>query len=256
MLLLGVEDKTRDIEGIPLEKLDIVENFVQQICSDSIKPPLVVKIVRMELPDAAAEKKPVLKIDIPRSLFVHESPGGYYRRQGSSKRRLNPDLLARLFQQRSQVRMIRFDEQPVPGTSPETLDENLWKRFAGVGIDEPAAILKKLRLIAKDQDGKEKATVGGLLMCAAQPQTFMPGAFIEAVRYRGNRRDSNYQLDARSITGPLDHQIMECLSFVKRNMTIAAVKEPARIEIPQFSMRAVFEAVVNAVAHRDYSIHG
>jgi predicted HTH transcriptional regulator len=152
--------------------------------------------------------------------------------------------------------MIRFDEQPVPGTSLDNLDENLWKRFAGVEIDEQATILKKLRLIAKDQDGKEEVTVGGLLMCAAEPQTFMPGAFIEAVRYRGNRRDSNYQLDARSITGPLDTQIMECLSFVKRNMTIAAVKEPGRKEIPQFSMRAVFEAVVNAVAHRDYSIYG
>ena len=35
---------------------------------------------------------------------------------------------------------------------------------------------------------------------------------------------------------------------------IAAVKEPARRDIPQFSMQAVFEAVVNAVAHRDYSM--
>jgi len=35
-----------------------------------------------------------------------------------------------------------------------------------------------------------------------------------------------------------------------------AVKKPHRIEKPQFSERAVFEAVVNAVAHRDYSVFG
>ena len=35
-----------------------------------------------------------------------------------------------------------------------------------------------------------------------------------------------------------------------------ATKKPHRIEKPQFSERAVFEAVVNAVAHRDYSIFG
>lgn len=35
-----------------------------------------------------------------------------------------------------------------------------------------------------------------------------------------------------------------------------ATKEPHRIEKSQFSERAVFEAVVNAVAHRDYSISG
>ena len=38
------------------------------------------------------------------------------------------------------------------------------------------------------------------------------------------------------------------------NMRVYAVKEPARRDIPQYSMQAVFEAVVNAVAHRDYSI--
>ena len=37
---------------------------------------------------------------------------------------------------------------------------------------------------------------------------------------------------------------------------IMAIKKPHRFERPQFSERAVFEAVVNAVAHRDYSIFG
>ncbi|SIQ82584.1 Putative ATP-dependent DNA helicase recG C-terminal [Alkalispirochaeta americana] len=43
-------------------------------------------------------------------------------------------------------------------------------------------------------------------------------------------------------------------------MRVFAIKAPNRIERPQFSMNAVFEAVVNAVAlsmaHRDYSIYG
>ena len=41
-----------------------------------------------------------------------------------------------------------------------------------------------------------------------------------------------------------------------RNMQVAARKVPARVEMPQYSDRALFEAVVNAVAHRDYSMHG
>lgn len=75
-------------------------------------------------------------------------------------------------------------------------------------------------------------------------------------RNRGSRRDANYQIDAKEITGPLDTQIMDAVHFVEKNMNVAAIKDPGRKDIPQFSTRAVFEAVVNAAAHRDYSIYG
>ena len=255
-LLLGIDDKSRDILGVPLDKLDITESFIQGICSDSVKPPLSVNILRVELPGISGEERPVIIIDIPRSLFVHKSPGGYFRRQGSSKRELTPDLLARLFQQRSQTRIIRFDELSVTGTSIKDIDEDLCKRFVGSSVKDSETVLKKLRVIAEGEDGEVRVTVGGLLMCSFRPEEWLPGAYIEAVHYRGVKMDSNYQIDVRKITGPLDRQIMEALFFVKRNMKIGAVKRPGRIDIPQFSLRAVFEAIVNAVAHRDYSIHG
>jgi predicted HTH transcriptional regulator len=54
----------------------------------------------------------------------------------------------------------------------------------------------------------------------------------------------------------MDPQIREACKFVERNMRVYAVKAPYRVETPQYSMNAVFEAVANAVAHRDYSIYG
>ncbi len=49
---------------------------------------------------------------------------------------------------------------------------------------------------------------------------------------------------------------MEALGFVRKNMFTRAAKKLARTERPQYSERAVFEALVNAVAHRDYSMAG
>ena len=39
-------------------------------------------------------------------------------------------------------------------------------------------------------------------------------------------------------------------------MRVQATKSAARVEVAQFSERAMFEALVNAVAHRDYSMAG
>jgi predicted HTH transcriptional regulator len=44
--------------------------------------------------------------------------------------------------------------------------------------------------------------------------------------------------------------------MIKRNMKTEAVKRPGRIDIPQFDLGAVYEAIVNAVAHRDYALYG
>ncbi len=256
IIVFGVDDQTKEIVGIPLEQLDTIERYVYEICTDSIKPPVFFKTFRIELPNSEGILRNILKVEIPRSLFVHKSPGGYFHRLGSSRREMAPEVLARLFQQRSQARLIRFEEQAVPGTGLSDLSPDLWQRFVGSGQTEPVETLGKMRLLTSDESGVKRATVAGVLLCSLNPERWLPGAFIEAVQYRGQQRDSNYQLDAKQITGPLDKQILEALAFVRRNMWVAAIKDPGRIEFPQYSIRAVFEAIVNAVAHRDYSIHG
>ena len=257
-LVLGVDDATRAVIGMPLEALDIVEAWVREICHDGLKPPLDAAIRKIELPDAAGVLVPVLLVAVESSLFVHKSPGGYFRRLGSSKRELAPDLLARLFQERSQSRMIRFDECAVPGTGLGDLDYALTRRFLREvdGEDDASeAGARKLRLIA-DSDAGPRLTLAGVLLCTRHPQSWLPHAFVQAVSYAGERTDVQYQTDARDIGGPLDEQVAEALHFVRRNMLVQATKSTGRAERPQFSERAVFEALVNAVAHRDYSISG
>ena len=113
-----------------------------------------------------------------------------------------------------------------------------------------------MKLIAQDEDGTLRPTVSGVLMATEHPEAFLATAYVQAVCYRGTERNAAYQLDAKDITGPLDVQIREACKFIERNMRVYAVKVPNRVETPQFSMNAVFEAVVNAVAHRDYSMYG
>ena len=256
VVVLGVDDEACKITGIPIGRLDAVERYVYEICCDSITPTVLFRSFRIELPDSTGASRAVFKIEIPRSLFVHESPGGYFHRQGSSMRKLSPEYLARMFQQRSQSRLIQFEEQAVPESSISDLRKDLWERYTTRSNETADVVLRKRSLLVKEDSGALVASVAGILFCCEQPEHFLPSAFIEAVRYRGVKEDTNYQIDAQKIQGPLGRQIKEAMAFLKRNQTVSATKQPHRVEKPQFSERAVFEAVVNAVAHRDYSVYG
>ncbi len=263
VLLLGVNDH-REVIGIPRERLDKVEEVVRHACLQSVKPPLDPLIEKMTLPDFASVEQPVIRIEVSPSLFVHSSPGGYFHRVGSAKQQMMPDQLARLFQQRSQSRLIRFDETPVIEAPMQVLEEPLWRRFISNRTQDSAEVqLGKLALAAPDRNGLLHPTVSGLLMASRVPHEFLKGSYVQAVAYRGTKVAeygdlTPYQQDAQDLTGPLDEQIIQTCDFIRRNMKVAAVKRPdgGREDLPQYDLLSVFEAVVNAVAHRDYSMPG
>jgi ATP-dependent DNA helicase RecG len=114
----------------------------------------------------------------------------------------------------------------------------------------------KRGLLAKDETNSIRCSVAGLLLCSNHSEKYLPGSYIEAVYYASNTMDANFQLDARKITGSLDSQIEDAMHFFRRNIFIGARKNPDRQDIYSYSERAIFEAIVNAVAHRDYSING
>lgn len=232
------------------QQLDVLEAFVSEVCEDSIRPPLAFTTQRLALPEGAF----VLVVEVEPSVLVHKSPRGYLRRQGSTKRELPPEALRRLFQQRGRTGLLGPDEAIVAGTGRNSLDISLVGRFLSSRTRESVDNqLAKLGLVRDDERGVTRATVAGILLCTERPHEFIRGAAIEAVRYRGTVLGRARQHDASSISGPLNRQIRDAVNFAKLNTRVAARKDPGRIETPQFSPRAVFEAIVNAVVHRDYS---
>ena len=250
-VLCGVTD-SGELQDMSSAQMDALELILMEICNDAIKPPIRSIILRKEL----EEGQPFLLVRIPKGTDVHESPGGCYLRVGSTKREIKNDEQLRLAQRRGQARFRWFDEQPSPETGFGTLDEALWKPLLSPeGAINPESALEKMGLLTSDENGTTRATVAGILLCSRTPEQWLPNACITATCYHGTDRASG-QIDTQEITGPLNQQIDDALAFALRNMRVGAYKSPARIDLPQYSEAALFEAIVNAVAHRDYSISG
>ncbi|MDE2867648.1 MAG: putative DNA binding domain-containing protein [Chloroflexota bacterium] len=250
-LLCGVTDDG-EVQGMTRDQLAAFDAFVVEISSDAIEPPVRVHTRHMRRQDG----KRLLIVRVPASDSLHERSGRSYIRVGGSKRRMTSDERLRLAQRRGQARFASFDEQAVPNTGFNTLDESLWRPLLSAeGAAEPEAALGRLALLVSDEAGIPRATVAGLLLCTPDPRQWLPNAGVTATRYRGNDRASG-QVDAQEISGPLNQQIAQVVAFALRNMQVAARKEPGRVDLPQYSHRALFEALVNAIVHRDYSIRG
>ena len=83
VILIGVDDN-REIVGVDRQKLDAAEKAVVEICQDSIDPIVLIFTEKLRIDD-----KNLLKIEVPRSLFVHKTANGYFTHQRSSKREMS-----------------------------------------------------------------------------------------------------------------------------------------------------------------------
>jgi len=248
IVLCGVGDDGT-IQGISREQMVALDRLLVEVSTDALEPPLRIHVEHRELDGRA-----FVLVSVPRGEALHERGGQAFIRVGATKRRLRRAESLRLAQNRTQNRYLWFDKQVVPATGFETLGERLWEPLLSVAsASDPRRGLLNLRLLAQDEAGVDRATVAGVLLCAPSPQDWLPQATIVATHYRGVDRASG-QLDAQEIAGPLPAQIADAIQFVVRNMRVSARKTPEREDVPQYSKAAVFEAVVNAVAHRDYSM--
>ena len=251
VLLCSVDDEG-EVQRMSRAQMIALERLLVEVCTDAISPSIHPLIsFRMIEPG-----KRLLVVKIPQGHSLYESPGGSFQKVGSTKCKMTSDERLRLTQRRAQSRFLWFDKQIIPGTGFRTLDEALWKPLlSAAGAADPKLTLEKMGLLSRRENSVLRATVAGVLLCSQSPEEWLPNACIIATSYRGEDRSTG-QLDAKKISGPLNKQITGAVNFAVRNMRVAAFKTPTRAEFPQYSEKAIFEAVTNSVVHRDYSIQG
>ena len=108
-----------------------------------------------------------------------------------------------------------------------------------------------------------EVTLSATMMFSPYPQAYFPQLCIVAVVVPGNEMGETGEagerfLDNQRIEGNIPDMLSEALQFVKRNMRVKSiidVETGKREDRTDYPIMAVREAVINALVHRDYSIH-
>ena len=195
-------------------------------------------------------------------------------RVGTTTRDATREEEERLYQASGRV---RYGLKPVPGATLDALDRRRLNDYFARVLDGEAPpdddaeqwqrLLYNLEL-ATAAAGRSTTTVDGMLLFGYNLNRFLPQSGIRAICYPGEEPEYATRAD-EFLKGPLtplrakegwlveSGMVDQAWDFVRRNTTPTAYLDGMRrIDRWEYPESVVREAVVNALAHRDYSIAG
>jgi ATP-dependent DNA helicase RecG len=250
-LLLGISPDAT-VTGVK-DAMEAVDHALQAALM--IVPTLVIPLPRV----ITLEDKPVVVVEVPAGMpHVYALDGRYLMREGGQNVPIPPHELRRLLIQRGE---ISFETEVAYGAKLEDLDrEKVRVYVARLGIpgDSEAGIqnfLVKRGCLTETPEGL-KPTNAGFLLFGSDVQSRLRGAEITAVRFAGETMSDTF--NRQDIGGTLPDQIRRAETFLRDHLRkdIALQETMERSERFEYPLEAARELVVNAVAHRDYSIQG
>lgn len=250
VVVVGVDDKSRTVVGVDQPRR--LEERIASLISDSITPRLV-----PTLEVATWRGRSVVLVEVypspvrPHHVVREGELQGTYVRVGSTNRRADPALIEEL---RRVARGQAFDEQPVSELGEDALDfPAAAAAFAPMRRLERRDFLS-LGLVTRYQ-GRRVPTVAGVLLFGRQRLEYFPDAWIQVGWFGG--KDRARILDQAEFKGYFHQAIPDAITFVREHMRREVEIGPVRRrELWMLPPDAVREAIINAVAHSDYSQQG
>lgn len=198
--------------------------------------------------------------------LIHKAGDQLIRRRFNTSDELNTALYASLVEHLESCGIIQncpFDERPCTGATLDDLDASKVTSFlrqARVGrqfpLAENAPLMDVLTHLHLHHEGHP--TNAALLLFGRDPQRFLPCAETRCMHFHGTeiqRPVPFYRIFKDTAFGQVDMAVDFVMSKLNRSVGTRAESSqaPVRYEIPPDVIR---EAIVNAIAHRDYTSAG
>jgi len=244
-LIIGVDDDN-NIHGATFNnsKHSAIQNSINEIT-----PALHCEIYCINIED-----KNIVIVEVPSGVNKpYVLSGAIYMRQGPNSQKLTKVEEMRDFFQQSD--RIYFDEAPCKAIdiAEDITDENIsqFRELAGLNsLISNEQVFNNLKLNTKDGFLKN----GAALFFAKSPEQFFEKAVIRCIVFDGI--DKRYIADDKTMPGTLYQQFIKTMTWLKTKLNvrydIEGTGSQPRKELWEIPETAFKEAIINALAHRDY----
>ena len=249
IIYIGVNDDCT-IEGISQEEVRKYNSWISDAASQLIRPAIYPQTRTVEV-----EGKLLMLVEVSEgtSKPYQDHKGAFWVKTGSDKRVASSQELMRLFQQNAQLSL----DELVTSANIDTIDLAKFYTFfeRTKGIEFSTLGLNLEQVLSNMNLAKEgKLTLGGLLLFGKNVQDYKPFCIIRSISFPGNEISDDSFIDRRDCVGTLEEQFRSGMSFLLNNLSRVqkgtSFNSPGSLEIDE---RALEEALVNSILHRDYS---
>ena len=258
-LVIGIEDNG-EITGIDDHEENI--NELLTVPFDYCKPNVKVDVKILDVIDSKGNNNHVLRMQVfPSDKVIANQADTVFLRVGDKSKKLN-------FEQRLQLVYAKgvkyFENQPVAGATIEDIDldyVSAYCRRIGYEKGDAEYYLRHNHDFITKQGDDEVISGAAILLFGKNPQRFFPRARIRFVRYEGKTAEVGDRMNVvkdKKFNGRILEQVTDSIAFVKTQIReYTKLGENAKFQTtPEFPEFCWTELIVNAVAHRDYSIAG
>ena len=230
-------------------------------------PPLVLPLPELTRIDNVA----LLLVHVPSGLpHVYSLHGKYLRRIAAEDQPIPPDALRRLLLDRGETSWERLVPTAAAIDELDPAKISAYARRVGPAAEpDVAGFLFRRGVVARGQgsgvrgqepesrpyDSAYTPTNAGLLLFARDVERFFPQCEVTLVRYRG--REMSDEFIREDIRDTLPETVRRAEIWLSEHMRRGSkMLGLERQDWTQFPLGAVREVLVNAVAHRDYTVRG
>lgn len=258
-LAIGIEDDGT-ITGIDAHEKNI--NELLRAPFDYCIPSVQVDPKPMDVIDCNGNPNHILRMQIfPNNKVVANQADDVFLRVGDKSKKLN-------FEQRLQLVYAKgvkyFEDQPVAGATIDDIDLEFVAEYCRkIGYDKGDAefYLRHNHDFITKRGDDEVISGAAILLFGKNPQRFFPRARVRFVRYEGKTAEVGDRMNVVKdvkFSGRILDQVKEATAFVKTQIREYTKLGKGAVfqTIPEFPEFCWTELIVNAVAHRDYSIGG
>jgi len=252
-LLIGVADRG-EIRGVTFadREAQVVLNVARNNCVPHLQP-------RTETIDLDGKMIAVIQVERGRQKPYQANERIYVRIGASTRVATQVELLSML----QESGLLSYDQLPVLNATLDDLDLDKARAYLSRQTDpaqlaakgEVLDLLVHLKAVVRYEE-RRIPSIGGLLLFGKDPQRELTHSELRAAHFQG-RDVVGPILDKHDCRGTLPEVIDQATEFVRRNRRIVPHMEGIRrIDVEEYPLPAVREAIANAVAHRDYALTG